>query len=201
MQRSTNLEQYQQESQSSPALVTEILKEMNNEDISDMNEQNHDIQDQPNDQMHQQMEPNEQMQPPQQMQHPQQMQPPQQMEDSHQQDESHPEIMYDDINRDINNNNHVGMGSEEQRPQQEQVQLIQPPTIKEIRENKSTIDQLQDPLKVMAIFILLSLPVWDKFISAHLGKFIASSHVLSLSIMSLKGILAGIIFYIAKRFV
>ena len=116
-------------------------------------------------------------------------------------EESHPEMMYDNVNRDINNNSHVSEQPEAQAQAQAQATLIQPPTIKELRQTKNTIDELQDPLKVMAIFILLSLPIWDKLLSAQLGKFILSSNILSLSIMSLKGIFAGIIFYIAKRFV
>ena len=208
MQRSSNIEQFQpqNEPESNPQIVNEILNEMNGnsdkmanpnngqnaepqmQDSQQMQEQQMHEQQMHEQQMHEQQMHEQQMQE-QQMQeqqmHEQQMQA-QQMQEQQMQNESATE------------NNQYPQHPTMEVPKQN---INVPPTIKEIRQNYNSIEVLQDPLKVMAIFVLLSLPIWDKLISAQLGKFIQSTNVLSLSIISLKGILAGIIFYIAKRFV
>ena len=210
MQRSSNIEDYEKMAESNPAIVTEILKEMNKDD--DMNESNRQHNDQ-------QMNSDQQMNNEQQMNGEQQMNNVQYMNQNNIENPSmdtnqntqnnqgnnleNEELLMNNYNDSINNhvNNQMEPAPEHPMMQNENNQLIKPPTIQEIRDSKGSIDDLQDPLKVIAIFILLSLPLWDKVLSVQLGKFIHSSNVLSLSIISLKGILAGIIFYVAKKFV
>lgn len=224
MQRSTDIEHTQPDSESDPAIVNEILSEMNAQSNNNGyrgNQSNQGLQDHPGHESLHGDEGNHGNIGIQEQQHNIGQQDTHQDQLDHQdqqgnsdhqsqldyQDHSDGKINENIIQQDISNNNHLHQDISNNNHLQQEIKhnivapSLLPPTVKDIRQNNSNIEQLQDPLKVIAIFVLLSLPLWDSLLSSQLGKYIHSTNVLSLSIISLKGILAGLIFYLMKRFI